>query len=91
MLDIQYASDGLLNPCRCAQADLTKAIAAATTLPTNTPEYTTALQKVTELSVKESANIMLFTEPRIYAYDKSKVKGWPSDLIVPRLEGVTVG
>jgi hypothetical protein len=91
MLDIQYASDGLLNPCRCAQADLTKAIAAAGVLPTNSPEYATALQKVTQLSVEESANIMLFTEPRIYAYDKSKVKGWPSDLIVPRLEGVTVG
>jgi ABC-type transport system substrate-binding protein len=90
MLDIQYASDGLLNPCRCAQPDLTKAIAAAAELPTNSAEYASALQKVTELSVEESANIMLFTEPRIYAYDKSKVKGWPNDLIVPRLEGVTV-
>jgi hypothetical protein len=91
MLQIQYAADGLLNPCRCANADLTKALAAAAVIPTDSPKYAPALQKVTELSVKESANIMLFSEPRIYAYDKSKVKGWPSDLVVPRLEGVTVG
>jgi ABC-type transport system substrate-binding protein len=90
MLAIQYSADGLLNPCRCANADLTKALAAATVIPTDSPKYAAALQKVTELSVKESANIMLFSEPRIYAYNKSKVKGWPSDLIVPRLEGVTV-
>ena len=90
MLDIQYASDGLLNPCRCADADLAKALAATALYPTDSPQYATALQNATALAVKESANIMLFTEPRIYAYNPSKVKGWPSDLVVPRLEGVTV-
>ena len=90
MLQIQYASDGLLNPCRCAQADLTKAFAAVAQIPTDSSSYAAALQNVTELAVKESANIMLFTEPRIYAYNAAKVKGWPADLIVPRLEGVTL-
>ena len=90
MLAIQYAADGLLNPCRCASPALTKALAQAATYPLDSEGYASALQNVTSIAVKESANMMLFTLPRVYAYDSKKVKGWPSDLIVPRLEGVTV-
>ena len=90
MLDIQYAADGLLNPCRCADADLTKALALAASYPLTSPQYVTALQNATALAVKESANMFLFTLPHIYAYNPSIVHGWRNDIDEPRLEGVTV-
>lgn len=87
MLDVQYGADGLLNPCRCASAELTKAIDAAGALPLDSPDYPAALQKVTALGARESAVALLYTTPVVLLHTK-KVTGLRPYIVATRLEGV---
>jgi peptide/nickel transport system substrate-binding protein len=87
MLETQYAADGLLNPGRDAGPELTKALEAVATFEIGTPQYEAALQKATQLSVEQSANIMLFTQPFLLAHTSS-VTGLKPWIETPRLEGV---
>jgi peptide/nickel transport system substrate-binding protein len=89
MLEIQYAKDGLLNPCRCAPSKLTAAFDAVARTPTGSPTYKTLLQKATELASKTSANIFLSTQPWVYARS-TKVQGLQPYLVAQRFEGVYV-
>jgi ABC-type transport system substrate-binding protein len=89
MLEIQYAKDGLLNPCRCAPSKLTAAFAAVAKTPTDSPKYPALLQKATEISSKTSANIFLSTQPWVYARS-TKVQGLQPYLVAQRFEGVYV-
>ena len=89
MLEIQYAKDGLLNPCRCAPSKLTAAFATVAKTPTDSPEYPALLQKATEISAKTSANIFLSTQPWVYARS-TKVQGLQPYLVAQRFEGVYV-
>jgi ABC-type transport system substrate-binding protein len=89
MLNIQYAKDGLLNPCRCASADLTAALDAVGQVPTDGPQYPSLLQKATLTGAQQSANVFLTTQPWIYAYS-SKVHGIQPYLVVERFEGTYV-
>jgi ABC-type transport system substrate-binding protein len=89
MLNIQYAKDGLLNPCRCASAELTAALEAVGQVPTVSPQYPALLQKATLTAVQQSANVFLTTQPWIYAFSK-RVHGIQPYLVVERFEGVYV-
>jgi peptide/nickel transport system substrate-binding protein len=87
MLETQYAADGLLNPCRCAGPELTKALDAVATFEVGTPQYEAALQTATKLATEQSANIMLFTQPFLLAHGSS-LTGLQPSIETPRLEGV---
>jgi peptide/nickel transport system substrate-binding protein len=87
MLETQYAADGLLNPCRCAGPELTKALDAVATFEVGTPQYEAALQTATKLATEQSANIMLFTQPFLLAH-ASSLTGLQPSIETPRLEGV---
>jgi peptide/nickel transport system substrate-binding protein len=87
MLETQYAADGLLNPGRDASPELTKALDAVAGYEIGTPQYEAALQEATKLSVEQSANIMLFTQPFLLAHS-SAVTGLKPWIETPRLEGV---
>jgi ABC-type transport system substrate-binding protein len=89
MLEIQYAKDGLLNPCRCAPSKLTAAFAAVAKTPTDSPNYPGLLQKATAISAETSANIFLSTQPWVYARS-TKVQGLQPYLVAQRFEGVYV-
>jgi ABC-type transport system substrate-binding protein len=89
MLQVQYANDGLLNPCRCASSKLTAALAAVAKTPTDSPKYAKRLQNATAISAEQSANIMLATQPWVYAYS-TKVLGLQPYLVEQRFEGVYV-
>lgn len=87
MLETQYAADGLLNPCRCASPELTKALDAVATFEVGSPQYEAALQEATKLATEQSANIMLFTQPWLLAHSSS-LTGLQPSIETPRLEGV---
>jgi peptide/nickel transport system substrate-binding protein len=89
MLEIQYAKDGLLNPCRCAPTKLDKAFAAVAKTPTDSPNFAGLLQNATAISAKTSANIFLTTQPWVYAMS-TKVHGLQPYLVAQRFEGVYV-
>jgi ABC-type transport system substrate-binding protein len=89
MLEIQYAHDGLLNPCRCAPSKLTAAFAAVAKTPTDSPKYPALLQNATAIAAKTSANIFLSTQPWVYARS-TKVQGVQPYLVAQRFEGVYV-
>jgi peptide/nickel transport system substrate-binding protein len=89
MLEIQYAKDGLLNPCRCAPSKLTAAFDTVAKTPTDSPDYPKLLQKATEIASKTSANIFLSTQPWVYARS-TKVQGLQPYLVAQRFEGVYV-
>ena len=89
MLQVQYAADGLLNPCRCAPAKLTAALNAVAKVPVDGKEYPALLQKATALAARTSANIFLTTQPWVYARS-TKVKGLQPYLVTQRFEGVYV-
>jgi peptide/nickel transport system substrate-binding protein len=89
MLQVQYAADGLLNPCRCAPAKLTAAFAAVAKVPVDDKQYPALLQKATALAARTSANIFLTTQPWVYARS-TKVKGLQPYLVTQRFEGVYV-
>jgi ABC-type transport system substrate-binding protein len=89
MLEIQYASDGLLNPCRCAPSKLTALFDKVSQTPTDSPNYPTLLQQATALSAETSANIFLTTQPWVYARS-TKVQGLQPYLVAQRFEDVYV-
>jgi peptide/nickel transport system substrate-binding protein len=89
MLQVQYAADGLLNPCRCAPSKLTAAFNAVAKVPVDSKQYPALLQKATALAAKTSANIFLTTQPWVYARS-TKVKGLQPYLVTQRFEGVYV-
>jgi peptide/nickel transport system substrate-binding protein len=89
MLQVQYAADGLLNPCRCAPSKLTTAFNAVAKVPVDSKQYPPLLQKATALAAKTSANIFLTTQPWVYARS-TKVKGLQPYLVTQRFEGVYV-
>lgn len=89
MLQVQYAADGLLNPCRCAPSKLTAALNAVAKVPTTDPSYPKLLQNATAIAAKTSANIFLTTQPWVYAYS-TKVHGLQPYLVTERFEGVYV-
>jgi ABC-type transport system substrate-binding protein len=89
MLQIQYAADGLLNPCRCAPSKLTAAFKAVAKVPADSKEFPALLQKATEISAKTSANIFIATQPWVYARSSS-IQGLQPYLVTERFEGVYV-
>ncbi|MDP9256223.1 MAG: ABC transporter substrate-binding protein [Actinomycetota bacterium] len=89
MLQVQYAADGLLNPCRCAPSKLTAAFKAVAKVPVDSKQYPALLQKATALSAKTSANIFIATQPWVYAHSTS-VQGLQPYLVTERFEGVYV-
>ena len=89
MLEIQYAKDGLLNPCRCAPSKLDAAFAAVAKTPTDSSKYPALLQNATAIASKTSANIFLSTQPWVYARS-TKVQGLQPYLVAQRFEGVYV-
>jgi peptide/nickel transport system substrate-binding protein len=90
MLDVQYGADGLLNPGRKASPELTKAIEEAGKFPLDSPKYPAALQAVTALASRESANMMLYTTPTVLVHT-DKVTGLRPYIVATRLEGVRLG
>jgi peptide/nickel transport system substrate-binding protein len=89
MLEIQYAKDGLLNPCRCAPSKLTALFDSVSKTPTDAEDYPSLLQSATALAAKTSANIFLTTQPWVYARS-TKVQGLQPYLVAQRFEGVYV-
>jgi len=89
MLEIQYAHDGLLNPCRCAPSKLTAAFNAVAKTPTDSPKYAGLLQNASAIAAKTSANVFLTTQPWVYARS-TKVQGVQPYLVAQRFEGVYV-
>ncbi len=87
MLNIQYAANGLLNPGRDATPALTQALAEVARYPLDDPRYAPALRAATAQAVRDSPNIMLFTQPFIFART-SKLTGLKGYIVSPRLEGV---
>ena len=86
MLQVQYAKDGLLNPCRCAPSKLTAAFDAVAKMPTDSKKYPALLQKATAIAAKTSANIFLATQPWVYARS-TKVQGLQPYLVSAALRG----
>jgi ABC-type transport system substrate-binding protein len=89
MLQVQYAKDGLLNPCRCASTKLTNALSTVAKTPTDSPTYPKLLQNATAIAAKQSANVFLATQPWVYA-SSTNVQGLQPYLVVQRFEGVYV-
>jgi ABC-type transport system substrate-binding protein len=90
MLQVQYAKDGLLNPCRCAPSKLTAALDAVAKVPTDAEEYPGLLQHATAVAAQTSANVFIATQPWVYARS-SKIQGLQPWLVTERFEGVYVG
>jgi ABC-type transport system substrate-binding protein len=89
MLQVQYAADGLLNPCRCAPSKLTAAFNAVAKVPFDNKSYPALLQKATALAAKTSANVFIATQPWVYAHTTT-VQGLQPYLVTERFEGVYV-
>jgi ABC-type transport system substrate-binding protein len=89
MLQVQYAKDGLLNPCRCAPTKLSNAFDAVAKVPTDSEEYPGLLQQATAIAAKTSANVFIATQPWVYARS-SKIQGLQPWLVTERFEGVYV-
>jgi ABC-type transport system substrate-binding protein len=89
MLQVQYANNGLLNPCRCAPSKLTAAFDAVAKVPFDSKTYPPLLQKATAIAAKTSANIFIATQPWVYAHSTS-IEGLQPYLVTERFEGVYV-
>jgi peptide/nickel transport system substrate-binding protein len=89
MLQVQYAKDGLLNPCRCAPTKLTAAFDAVARVPTDSEGYPSLLQQATAIAARTSANVFIATQPWVYAHS-SKIQGLQPWLVTERFEGVYV-
>jgi peptide/nickel transport system substrate-binding protein len=90
MLQVQYGADGLLNPGRKASPELTAALTKAGEYQLDSPDYPPALQAATALAAKQSANVMLFTQPTILIHT-DKVTGLEPFIVATRLDGVRLG
>jgi peptide/nickel transport system substrate-binding protein len=90
MLQVQYGADGLLNPGRKASPELTAALTKAGEYQLDSPEYPAALQAATALAAKQSAVVMLFTQPTILIHT-DKVTGLEPFIVATRLDGVRLG
>jgi ABC-type transport system substrate-binding protein len=89
MLQVQYAADGLLNPCRCAPSKLTAAFKAVAKVPSDSKQYPALLQKATAIAARTSANVFIATQPWVYARSTS-IQGLQPYLVTERFEGVYV-
>lgn len=89
LLELLYGSNGLLNESRDAPANLTQALAKLARVSLNSPNFTTTLQDVVAMGVKENPNINLYTTPQIVAYS-SKIKGFRNFIDFPEFQGVTI-
>ena len=89
MLQVQYATNGLLNPCRCAPSKLTAAFNAVAKVPFDSKTYPATLQKATALAAQTSANIFIATQPWVYAHSAA-IEGLQPYLVTERFEGVYV-
>jgi peptide/nickel transport system substrate-binding protein len=90
MLQLGFGADGLLNPGRNAPANLTAALLQAATVPLTSPKFTSTIQNVVALGVKENPNIFLYTTPLIWAYAKN-ISGVTPYLDYQELQGLTIG
>ncbi|MFC1413960.1 ABC transporter substrate-binding protein [Streptacidiphilus sp. N1-12] len=87
---VLFGQQGLMNPGRSTPPDLLAAVAKVSATPLDSPDYPTVLQAATALAVRSMPNVFLYTVPRILARHHS-VSAIPSDLVVQRFEGVSVG
>ncbi|MFI9100327.1 ABC transporter substrate-binding protein [Streptomyces fildesensis] len=85
---VLFGEQGLMNPGRTVDPELTAALDVVRRTPLESPEYPKLLQKATSIAVRSMPNVFLYTVPRILARSP-KVSEIPAFTVVQRFEGVT--